>query len=681
MDGVITTIKQNCRRCYTCVRDCPAKAIRIEEGQASVVAERCISCGNCTIVCSQDAKAYASGVEGVLQLLEPAGGPAAVAPVAALVAPSFPVGFSVPPAQVIGALRAAGFTYVIEVAYGADLVNEACHDYLQKNPTGLHIASACPAVVEYVRKYHPALTDRIMPIVSPMVATALAVKEQYGENVKCVFIGPCVAKKSEILDPEIKGTIDEVLTLTELERLFTARGVDPAKAESSDFDPPHAGAGRIYPIPGGLFDSAGIGEGLSDPRLIVVSGKDETTETLAGFPVGPPEEEDNGLLLVEALMCRGCYAGPGVESKEPVVTRGRRVAEFASNSARRQKHGTLPAYEPEHVHVDLSRSFTPNDQTAPEPTEEEIRDILAHTNKYFVEDELNCGACGYPTCRAKAAAVYAGMAEEAMCLPFIIDQAERVCHELNVPWSNLRDVHSHLINSEKLASMGQMAAGVAHELNNPLSTILLYSHILQRKLNDRDDLDHDLNLLAEESARCKKIIGNLLDFARQSRVRIENVSVEQLVTSSVDGALAAIPTSANTHVNVTLDVTPGLKADFDRDQMTQVLVNLIKNGAEAMEGRTGTIRVAAYEVPENGRVRFSVSDQGTGISASARDKIFQPFFTTKSIGKGTGLGLPISYGIVKMHNGNIWYETEPGAGTTFHVEIPITRKGVERSAK
>ena len=602
-------------------------------------------------------------------------------PVAALLAPSFPVGFSIPPGQVIGALRAAGFTYVIEVAYGADLVNEACREYLEHNPTGLHIASACPAVVEYVRKYHPALTKQLMPIVSPMVATALAVKERYGRQVRCVFIGPCVAKKSEMLDPQVASAIDEVLTLSELEGVLAARGVDPAKTSPAEFDPPHAGAGRIYPIPGGLFDSAGIGYGLGDPRLIVVSGKDETVETLAGLPDGPPEDEDNGLLLVEALMCRGCYAGPGVASKEPVVARGRRVAEFASNASLRQKHGSLPSYQTGNGHLDLYRAFEPDDQRTRQPTEEEIRDILAHTNKYFVEDELNCGACGYPTCRAKAAAVYAGMAEEAMCLPFIIEQAERVCHELNVPWSNLRDVHSHLINSEKLASMGQMAAGVAHELNNPLSTILLYSHILRRKLEDRDDLDHDLNLLAEESGRCKKIIGNLLDFARQSRVRIESTSVEQLVATSVDGALAGLPGGPSSQVSVTVEVTPGLRADLDRDQMTQVLVNLIKNGAEAMEGRPGVIRVAASEVPDTGRVRFSVSDEGTGISASARDKIFQPFFTTKSIGKGTGLGLPISYGIVKMHNGNIWYDTELGVGSTFHVEIPITRKGGERSAR
>ena len=670
MEGVINTIKQNCRRCYTCVRDCPAKAIRIEDGQASVVADRCISCGNCTMVCSQGAKAYRSGIEGAFALLDRG-------TAAALLAPSFPAGFSVPPAQLIGALRKVGFTYVVEVAYGADLVNQACHDYLREHPAGVHIASACPAVVEYVRKYHPELTSRIMPIVSPMVATALAVKQRYGQHVRCVFIGPCVAKKAEILDPEVVGVIDEVLTLVELERVLAARGIDPVLAPASDFDPPYAGKARVYPIPGGMLESAGIGDGIFDPRLIVTSGKDETIEALAGLP----ENVEDGMLLVESLMCKGCYSGPGVESDEPGVLRRRRVTDFASESLRRQDEGTLAAYEPEAKGPCLTRRFDPHDQRSEGPTEEEIREILAHTNKFFPEDELNCGACGYPTCRAKAKAVYEGMAEEAMCLPFIIDQSERVCNELNVPWSNLRDVHRHLINSEKLASMGQMAAGVAHELNNPLSTILLYSHILQRKLKDREDLDHDLKLMAEESERCKKIIGNLLDFARQSRVRIESVSVEELVASAADGAACNLPPGPDHEVEIVTDVTPGLRADLDRDQMTQVLVNLIKNGVESMEGRSGVVRVSARPSPEMDRIRFSVSDQGSGIPAGAKDKIFQPFFTTKSIGKGTGLGLPISYGIVKMHNGNIWFDSEPGVGTTFHVEIPKIRATGERSPR
>lgn len=670
MEGIISTIKQNCRRCYTCVRDCPAKAIRIEDGQASVVAERCISCGTCTKVCSQGAKGYSSGLEGTLAILD--GGVSA-----ALVAPSFPVALDVPPARLMGALRQLGFTYVVEVAYGADLVNQACHEYLREHPTGIHIGSACPAVVEYVRKYHPELTDRIIPVMSPMAATALAVKQRYGEDVRCVFIGPCVAKKAEIQDTEMAGVVDEVLTFAELERVFAARGVDPSAAPTSDFDPPHAGLARIYPIPGGLLESAGIGRGILDSRLIVVSGKDETIEALAGLPKDPGDQT----LLVEALMCSGCYSGPGVESSEPGTLRRRRVAEFAAESLRRQDEGTLPAFEPEVKPLDLSRRFESNDQRSDGPTEEEIIEILSRTNKFFPEDELNCGACGYPTCRAKASAVYDGMAEETMCLPFIIDQSERVCNELNVPWNNLRDVHRHLINSEKLASMGQMAAGVAHELNNPLSTILLYAHILQRKLRDREDLSHDLKLMTEESDRCKKIIGNLLDFARQSRVRIETTAVEELVQTAVDGAAAGAPEGKGREVEIVVDVTSGLEADLDCDQMMQVLVNIIKNALEAMEGRAGKVHVSAHAVPEADRIRFSVSDQGAGILDGAKDKVFQPFFTTKSIGKGTGLGLPISYGIVKMHNGNIWFESEPDVGTTFHVEIPAIRSDDERSDK
>ena len=665
---IIRTIKQNCRRCYTCVRDCPAQAIRIEDGQAFVVDERCIACGNCTLVCSQNAKTYLSGLERASWLLEEE------APVAALLAPSFPAGFSVPAAQLVGAFKAAGFDYVVEVAQGADLVSRAYAEHLDAHPTGVHIATACPAVAEYVRKYQPELVDRLVPIVSPMIATALAVKELYGDEVRCVFVGPCVAKKAEARDPLLPAVIDEVLTLQEAHRLLAEKGADPATAAEAAWDEPAAGRARVFPLPGGLLESAGMDRGILDPDVLVVSGHDETVEVLDGL-----EAADTGqTLLVEALMCRGCYCGPGISSSEPGLLRKRRVGEYVAECRREQAaagfvDGPVPA---EFADLPLERVYEPDDQRLIEPTEDEIREILARTNKFFPEDELNCGACGYQTCRAKAIAVHCGMAEDAMCLPFMIDQAERVCVELNVPWSEMRDVHRHIINTEKLASMGQMAAGVAHELNNPLSTILLYTHILGKKLADRGDLDHDLKLMAEESERCKKIVGNLLDFARQSRVHVENVDVREVVQMAVDSAAATVDPNGHV-VDLVVDVAPGLRADLDRDQMTQVLVNLVKNGVEAMEGRDGTVHVSACEMPETGRVHLAVRDEGAGIPQSARDKVFQPFFTTKSIGKGTGLGLPISYGIVKMHNGTIWFdtETEEGSGTTFHVELPRTHAG------
>jgi nitrogen-specific signal transduction histidine kinase len=595
--------------------------------------------------------------------------------VAALLAPSFPAGFDVPAGQLVGAFKAAGFDLVVEVAQGADLVSTAYAEYLQAHPTGVHIATACPAVAEYVRKYHPELVDRLVPVVSPMVATALAVKELHGERMRCVFIGPCIAKKAEMRDPELAPVIDEVLTLQEAHRLLASRGVDPAKATAAAWDAPVAGRARVFPLPGGLLESAGLDRGILDPDVLVVSGHDETVEVLDSLG-----EADTGqTLLVEALMCRGCYCGPGISSSEPGLLRKRRVAEYVGECRRREAEAAAGQTGDERLaaafpSLDLGRAYTPDDQRLQEPTEDEIREILARTNKFFPEDELNCGACGYPTCRAKAVAVHCGMAEDAMCLPFMIDQAERVCVELNVPWSEMRDVHRHIINTEKLASMGQMAAGVAHELNNPLSTILLYTHILGKKLKDREDLGHDLNLVAEESERCKKIVGNLLDFARQSRVHVAAVDVLDVVQQAVDSAAATVEPNGHV-VDLVVDVKPGLRAELDRDQMTQVLVNLVKNGVEAMEGRDGTVRVEAREVEGGGRVHFAVSDEGAGIPLSARDKVFQPFFTTKSIGKGTGLGLPISYGIVKMHNGTIWFDTETDRGTTFHVELPSTHAG------
>jgi len=665
---IITTIKQKCRRCYTCVRDCPAEAIRIEDGQAFVVESRCIACGNCTLVCSQNAKTYLSGLEGALALLD------GDAPVAALLAPSFPAGFAEPAARVVGAFKAAGFEHVVEVAQGADLVSREYVRHLRAEAEGVHIATTCPAVSEYVRKYVPELVDRLVPVVSPMVATALAVKGLYGDEVRCIFVGPCVAKKAEARDEALPRVIDEVLTLPEAHRLLAARGADPVTAEPAGWDVPAAGRARIFPLPGGLLESAGLDRGMLDPEVLVVSGHDETVEVLDSLT----HVETEGPLLVEALMCRGCYCGPGISSSEPGLLRKRRVSEYvaacrAEDASAADAPGTAgapgPAQPDRFAGLDLSRCFTADDQRLPEPTEDELREILARTNKFFPADELNCGACGYPTCRAKAVAVHGGMAEDAMCLPFMIDQAERVCVELNVPWSEMREVHRHIINSEKLASMGQMAAGVAHELNNPLSTILLYTHILGKKLADRDDLEHDLKLVAEESQRCKKIVGNLLDFARQSRVHAESVDVREVVQQAVDSAAATV--SPGPHVvHFVVDVTPGLRADLDRDQMTQVLVNLVKNGVEAMEGRDGEVRVSARDIPDGERIHFAVSDEGDGIPQSARDKVFQPFFTTKSIGKGTGLGLPISYGIVKMHSGTIWFDTETGRGTTFHVELP-----------
>jgi len=658
MFAAIETIKQNCRRCYTCVRSCPAKAIRIEDGQASVLVERCIACGRCTTMCSQNAKTYASGVELAMSLLK------TDLPVAALLAPSFPAEFlGVSPGKVAGALRAVGFRYVVEVAAGADEVATAYRELLDSDSQGPWIATACPAVIELVRKYHPALVSRLSPVVSPMIATARTVKRIHGEEVRCVFIGPCVAKKLEVRDPLVPAVVEEALTFAELRRILEKCNIDLKCVRESGFDPPWAAEGRAFPLEGGLFASAGLSVDILDNRFLVATGRRETEEALADLEAGRITP-----VLAELLLCHGCHEGPGMTAASPRYTRRANVCEYAGK-ARFPGGGDCRDVQL----ASLERGFVADDQRLPGPSDDELRRILARTNKFTAEDELNCGACGYVTCRAKATAVFNGLAEEAMCLPFVIDQAERVCHELHVPWRDLREIHRQLVSTEKLASLGQLAAGIAHELNNPLGTILLYTGLLDRKLGPMSSVAQDLKLVADETQRCKRIVSGLLDFARQNRTNFVKCRIDVLIRDLLEKSFDRRSLLANGTSLVFESPPEGITAEVDRDQLTQLLVNLVGNGLEALDDGVGEVKVSLGSVPERERVLIVVRDTGCGIPSEEHERIFQPFFTTKSLGRGTGLGLPIAYGIVKMHRGSIWFESDVGMGTAFFIELPLNQ--------
>ena len=487
----------------------------------------------------------------------------------------------------------------------------------------------------------------------------------HGDDVHCIFIGPCIAKKVEARDPLLPRAVEEALTFTEVRRILAQRGIDPGKTQSSELDPPHAGAGRAFPLIGGLLLSAGIEADPLDGRFIVATGRRETDAVLADMERGFIRPR-----LVEALMCHGCHEGPGMSRAD---SSHRKKANICAHVPR-----TRPAAD-ESTAEGLSRGFVPDDRRLADPNEEEIRNVLSRTNKFSAEDELNCGACGYSTCRAKAAAVFNGLAEEAMCLPFLIDQAERVCHELHVPWKDLREIHRQLVSTEKLASLGQLAAGIAHELNNPLGTILLYSGLIERKLRGTQLVANDIDLVQKETQRCKRIVAGLLDFARQNRARFAPCRLNEFAADVIGKSFNAEELSGR---NIRLGVDAGaepIDADIDRDQMTQVLVNLVQNGIEALGDRGGRVTVFLAQADEHNRVRIAVGDDGCGIPAEDHDRVFQPFFTTKSIGRGTGLGLAIAYGIVKMHHGSIWFESAPGSGTTFFIELPASQARPARS--
>lgn len=649
---LVYTLKNLCRVCYTCVRECPAKAIKIINGQAEVLNERCIVCGNCTKVCSQGAKVFLNTTEGVFDLFK--NGKKNIA----IVAPSFPAEFKeIANYKIfVSMIRQIGFDVVSEVAFGADLVAKRYREIID-NTDKCYISSDCPAVVSYIEHYHPALVKDLVPIASPMVAMARVMKKKYGANINITFIGPCVAKKSE------SDEVDEMITFSELRDVFEQKGITQINVSPTDFDPPIGGKGAIFPISRGLLQTAGITDDVLEGNIIVAEGRKNFQEAIREFEDGLINNQH-----LELLSCEGCIMGPGMKTKGRHYARRVLVNNYVHKKIQNLNHKEWAKYIQEYIDIDLSAKFKTRKKSLGFPDHNEIRKVLESMGKTEPKDHLNCGACGYASCDDHAAAIVQGLAEIEMCLPYTIEKLHNSVSELAITNDKLTSIQQALKQSEKMASMGQLSAGIAHELNNPLGVVVMYANILLDEAPKDSDLFKDLKLIVEQTNRCKKIVGGLLNFARKNQVNSSKVDIVKLAEQCTEAVI--IP--KNVDVSINSDNLKDEIAMLDSEQMTQIITNLIKNAIDAMP-KGGKITVVLDE--EGDDVVFYVKDTGTGINPDDMDKIFEPFYTTKGIGKGTGLGLATAYGIVKMHKGKISVESNNDSskgetGTTFKISIP-----------
>ncbi len=656
---VVSTIPERCRRCYTCIRECPAKAIRVKNGQAWVIAERCIACGNCVKVCAQKAKQIDDARPIVRRLL------ANGKPTIACLAPSFPAAFDqVPPDRLIGALRRLGFQEVWEVAFGAELIaREYLKLYKRAKRTGEPvIATCCPAIVSYVEKYLPQLHKNLAPVVSPKLALARAIRKHYNGRVNIVFIGPCIAKKLHLHDPAVEGNLDAVMTFEELQWMLDAASVDPTAANPSGFDGPRAYFGRALPLSGGLLRASGLSTDILENDIVVAEGKEHVLMTLREIADGRSKA-----LFYDLLFCEGCIDGPKMLNHLSTLARREIMTSYVNEQNRYTTQRDLAEGLAMFSGVDLNREFLPENQVLPMPAEDAIERVLESMHKSRPQDRLNCGACGYESCREKAIAVCQGFAEVEMCLPYVVDELEGTCQSLRDSHAQLETTQRQLLQTERLASMGQLSAGVAHELNNPLGTILLYSHMLLKALGASEQKG-DLQMIVSEAMRCKDIVRGLLDFARQSRVTKAPTDIGELVQ---EVANIAQPRATELGITVRGEVGPNLPVMMvDRMQLRQGLVNLVNNAVDASTSG-GSVVIGAAATKSGRDLMIEVQDQGCGIARENLSKVFTPFFTTKENGKGTGLGLAITYGVIKMHSGDITVDSEVGHGTRFTIRLPV----------
>jgi signal transduction histidine kinase len=411
-----------------------------------------------------------------------------------------------------------------------------------------------------------------------------------------------------------------------------------------------------------MLQAASIDEDLIAGDVVVADGRKDFVEAIKEVASGALSAR-----LLEVLCCSGCIMGPGIGSDFPLFARRSLVSSYVRQTAELDNASQRRKWMQRFGGLDLTRTFAPKALDIHKPSEERITAILHRMGKYETSDELNCGACGYDSCREHAIAIATGFAESETCLPYTIEQLKKTLEELAESKEELADMHVALIQSEKLASMGQLAAAVAHEINNPLGVVMMYAHLLTDESKDDPKLCEDLHIIAEQTQRCKKIVAGLLDFARQNKVIRQSIDVLELIRR----CLRTMPPPQGVEVTL-LDEMADSTADWDADQMLQVLINLIGNAYEAMP-RGGKLTLRVWD--QNGRVRISVSDTGIGIPKEHLAKIFEPFFTTKLIGKGTGLGLSVSYGIIKMHYGDIEVTSNTDAsvgpvGTVFTIAVP-----------
>jgi len=394
----LTLKKSNCKNCYKCIRYCPVKSIRFSGNQAYIIEDECILCGQCFVVCPQDAKQIVDETEKARVLLQ-SGDPVIVS-----LAPSFVANYE---GVGIGAMRDAlkklGFYDVEETAVGATIVKNQYEKMINEESRDIIISSCCHAVNLLIQKYFTEQMPYLADILSPMQAHCKDIKRRY-PNAKTVFIGPCVAKKDEA--QHYDGITDAVLTFDELTAWLKAEGIEIEQKLDSDEN----SRARFFPTTGGILKTMDLSN--SNYTYMAIDGTDNCIAALRDIQNGKIHR-----CFIEMSACVGsCIGGPVMEKyhRSPVKDY-MSVSRFAGKK-------DFVVEQPDEL--TLQKKFTIIERKLQPPEESEIREILRQMGKTKPSDELNCGSCGYNTCREKAIAIYHGKAEISMCLPYLKDKAE-----------------------------------------------------------------------------------------------------------------------------------------------------------------------------------------------------------------------------------------------------------------
>ena len=394
----LTLKKSNCKNCYKCIRNCPVKAIRFSGNQAHIIGNECILCGQCFVVCPQNAKEIVNEVEKVKVFLQSG------VPVVVSLAPSFIANYD---GAGIDAMRVAlkklGFYDVEETAVGATIVKNEYERMLKEEEHDIIISSCCHSINLLIQKHYPAALEYLADVMSPMQAHCQDIKSRI-PNAKTVFVGPCVAKKDEA--EYYGGIVDAVLTFEELTEWLKEEKIELETVTDTNEN----SRARFFPTTGGVLKTMNEVNGYT---YVAIDGVENCIQVLKDIEKGKIHN-----CFIEMSACVGsCVGGPVIE-KYHHTSNIKDYIEVANYAGEKDFEVSQPKA------VQLKKTFTYIEQRYAQPSEIEINNILRQMGKFKPAHELNCGSCGYNTCREKAIAIIQGKAEISMCLPYLKDKAE-----------------------------------------------------------------------------------------------------------------------------------------------------------------------------------------------------------------------------------------------------------------
>ena len=495
---------KKCRNSYSCVRVCPVNAIEVKPQKAHpyIIPERCIGCGLCYVSCTPHAIEFRDSKEEVKMLLS------SPKKTAALIEPSIASEFDdiTDYRKFVAMIRRLGFDYVHEVSFGVDLIAASYAKLFSKSEGKYYISANCPSIVKLIEKFNPELVPNLAPLVSPMIATAMVIKELYGPDVATVQIGPCIDAKDELNIYQSGNLVNSVLTFIELRQLFEEFKIQERLVRMSDFDPPHGNWGALYPLPAGIIQAGGIKRDMVSSRVITASGKEEILEAINDFD----KYTDTIHHHFNLFFCHGCLLGPGMEHHRERFRRRSLVRHYAEKRVGKLDTALWQKNMNKWSKLDFSRTFSPNDQRIPDPPQEAIDEVLKIVGKFKLDDEVNCGACGYLSCRDFASTVAKGLAIPEMCHTFNLRNKQEYIETLRQTNRKLAETKEALKESEELARREkEIAQSASDMMNNMLEKLPTGVVIVDNNLKILHSNQSFINIIGEDARAISDVIPGL----------------------------------------------------------------------------------------------------------------------------------------------------------------------------